>query len=76
MNKAGGRVRALQGGKLPESTKDKLPAGEMDSNFPGEISGLDSPGEIFELCWGSDSIECLTYRRGTIFRSKLPGMLV
>ena len=46
----------------------------MNSNFPGEI-GLDSSGEfwtagkwflwIFEVC-----------RRGTIFRPRLPGMLV
>ena len=51
--------------------------GEMDPNFPGE-TGLDSPGDIFffEMYWGSDSIECLIYRRGTIFRSRLPGTLV
>ena len=32
-------------GKLPESTGDKLTAGEMDSHFLGE-TGLDSPGEV------------------------------
>ena len=32
-------------GKLPESIGDKLPTGEMDSNFLGK-SWLDSPGEI------------------------------
>ena len=36
MNKAGRRVRVLRGDKLPESTGDKLPAGD-DSNFSGEI---------------------------------------
>ena len=46
----------------------------MNSNFPGE-TGLDSLGEILN-CTGSNSVECLIYRRGTIFRSRLPGMLV
>ena len=52
------------GDKLPESTGDKLPAGEMDSNFPGEI---------FELYWESDSIECLVYRQGTILDQDCQG---
>ena len=74
MNKAEGRVRALRG-KLPESTGDKLPAGEMDSNLPGEI-WIGLYWGSFELYWGGGSIECLIYRQGTIFRSRLPGMLV
>ena len=48
--------------------------GEMNSNFPGE-TGLDSPGEVLN-CGGSDSFEYLIYRRGTIFRPRLSGMLV
>ena len=61
--------------KLPESTGDKLTAwgdgfqlswGKLDWTFLGK----------FELYRGSDSIECLIYRRGTIFRPRLPGMLV
>ena len=35
------------GDKLPESTGDKLPAGEMDSNFLGEILNYDG------LSWGN-----------------------
>ena len=64
MNKAGRRVRVLRGDKLPESTGDELPGGDMDSNIPGEIFRLDSPGEIFEIYWGSGSAECLVYRWG------------
>ena len=41
----------LYGDKLPESTGDELPVGEMDSTFPGEIFRLDSPGE-FLRCIG------------------------
>ena len=37
-------------GKLPEPTGDKLPAGEMDSNFPGEILIGLSWGD-FEMYW-------------------------
>ena len=65
----------LYGDKLPESTGDKLTAWGDDSTFPGGILIGLSWG-YFELYWGSDSIECLIYRRGTIFRSRLPGMLV
>ena len=46
----------------------------MDPNFPGD-TGLDSLGEVLN-CGGSDSFECLIYRRGTIFRPRLSGMLV
>ena len=53
--------------KLPESTGDKLTASG---------DGFQPSWGKFELYWGSDSIECLIYRRGTIFRSRLPGMLV
>ena len=74
MNKAGRRVRALRGDKLPESTGGKLIAWGMNSKFPGE-TGLDSLGEVL-ICWGSDSFESLIYRRGTIFRARLPRMLV
>ena len=51
-----------------------LPLEEMNSNFPGD-TGLDSPGEVLS-CEGSDSFECLICRQGTIFRPRLPGMLV
>ena len=45
---------------------------------------MDSLGEVliglswgnFEMSWGIGSAECLVYRRGIIFRSRLPGMLV
>ena len=75
MNKAGQRVRVLRGDKLPESTGDKLTAwGDGFQLSWGNRIGL-SWGN-FELHWGSDSIECLIYRRGTIFRPRLPGMLV
>ena len=60
--------------KLPESTGDKLTAwGDKFQLSWG--TGLDSPGEVLN-CIGSNSTECLIYRRGTIFRSRLSGMLV
>ena len=61
--------------KLPESTGDKLAAwGDGFQLSLGNWIGL-SWGS-FELYRGSDSNECLIYRRGTIFRPRLPGMLV
>ena len=61
--------------KLPESTGDKLTAWGDEFQLSWGIR-LDSPGGSSEPCWGRDSTECLIYRRGTIFRSRLPGMLV
>ena len=61
--------------KLPESTGDKLPVREMDSNFPGEILIGLSWGN-FELYWGSDSIGCFDRPPGNNLRSRLSGMLV
>ena len=60
--------------KLPESTGDKLTAWGDGFQLLGE-TGLDSPGEVLR-CIGSNSTEGLIYRRGTIFRPRLPGMLV
>ena len=60
--------------KLPESTGDKLTAGEMIPTFLGELDWT-LLGK-FELYRGNDSIECLIYLRGTIFRSRLPGIFV
>ena len=60
--------------KLPESTGDKLTAwGDEFQLFWGNWVGL-FWGVLMR--WGNDSIKCLIYRRGTIFRSRLPGMLV
>ena len=61
--------------KLPESTGDKLTA--WGNGFPLFLGKLDWTllGK-FELYRGSDSSECWIYRRGTIFRPRLSGMLV
>ena len=61
--------------KLPESTGNKLTAwgGEFQLSW-GNWIGL-SWGN-FELHSGSGSTEFLVYCRGTIFRPRLPGMLV
>ena len=61
--------------KLPESTGDKLTAwGDGSQLSWGNWIGL--YWGSFGLYRGSDSIECLIYRRGTIFRPRLPGILV
>ena len=61
--------------KLPESTGDKLTAwGDGFQLSWGSWIGL-SWGS-FEMYRGTDSFECLIYRRGIIFRPRLPGMLV
>ena len=60
--------------KLPESTGDKLTAWGYEFQ-PSWGSGLDSLGEVL-ICWGSDSFDCLINCQGTIFRPRLPGMLV
>ena len=60
--------------KLPESTGDKLTAWGYGLP-PSWETGLDFSGEVL-IYWGSDSTECLIDHRGTIFRPRLPGMLV
>ena len=61
--------------KLPESTGDKLTA--WGDGFQLSWGNwIELSWGIFELYRGRDSIECLIYRRGTIFRPRLPGMLV
>ena len=39
------------GDELPESTRDKLPAGEMDSTFLGKLLDWTFPGK-FLICTG------------------------
>ena len=45
LNQAGTTRSCSAGEKLPESTGDKLPVGEMNSNFPGEI--------LIGVSWGT-----------------------
>ena len=60
--------------KLPESTGDKLAAWGDGFQLLGE-AGLDSPGEVLRCIGGSDTTECLIYRRGTTFIPRLSGTL-
>ena len=66
MNKAGGARSCYAGDKLPESTGDKLPAGEMDSTFLGRLLGC--TGEVTPLD--------VRIPPGNNLRSRLLGMLV
>ena len=50
-NKAGGRSY-YAGGKLPESTGDKLPAGDMDSTFLGKFLDWTLLGKFFQIGLG------------------------
>ena len=60
--------------KLPESTGDKLTAWGYEFQLSWGTR-LDFPGEVL-TAGGSDSFDCLINCQGTIFRSRLPGMLV
>ena len=75
MNKAGRRVRALQGGKLPESTGDKLPAGEMDSAFLGRLLEWTFLGK-FLICTGKVAPLNVRIPPGNNLILRLSGMLV
>ena len=77
MSKAGRRVRALRGISFQNILGVSLLHGGMNSTFLGKLdwTGL-FWGSFDMLPGGSDSFECLIYRRGTIFRPRLPGMLV
>ena len=66
MNRAGERYSV--GGKLPESTGDKLldSTGEIDSTLLGKL---------FRLYWGNGSTGVSVFRRGTILDQDCRGCL-
>ena len=74
MNKAGRRVRALARVSFQNLLGISLLLGGMNSNFPGELDWT-LMGKFLN-CGGINSFEYLICRRGTIFRLRLPGMLV
>ena len=76
MNKSRETRSCSAGRKFPESTGDKLPAGEIDSTFLGKLLDWTLLGKFLRYTGEVAPLERLVYHRGTIWDQDYRGCLL